>query len=256
MSSSPIVFDIETGGLDDETLVTLAPEFIPPPAPGEFNPASVKVGNIKDQDKINAKIQEARDAHAAAVAIHPKVIEEARASHLAEFRSKAALSPLTGRVLAIGFRSDKGFLIEDGGGDEPELLERFWQTYAKCRANAGGPRQMVGWNILLFDLPFLIRRSWFHEIVVPQAAFDGRAFDPLFIDLMPRFTPGGWREFVKLDTAAKFFKCGAKLDGVNGEDFARLWLSGNAEEKQRAICYLENDLEMTRGVAMRMGIAA
>jgi len=250
-----IVFDIETAPLDDELLIQLAPEFIAPPPLGEFDPASVKIGNLKDQAKIDAKIAEAKQAHAAAVAIHPKVVEEAWANHLADFKSKAALSPLTGRVLAVGFRSDKGVRVDDGGGNEEELLIRFWSMYAKCRAQAGGPRKMLGWNIHGFDLPFLVRRSWYHEVTIPRSVYDGRNWDQLFVDLMVQFTPGGWREFVKLDTAAKFFGCNGKPECVTGADFGRLWL-GTAEEKQQAIAYLENDLAMTVAVAQRIGIAA
>ncbi len=63
-----IVFDIETGPLPESELVALVPP---------FDPAEVKTGNIKDPEKIAAKIA------------------EAEANHRCDFFDKAALDPLT-----------------------------------------------------------------------------------------------------------------------------------------------------------------
>lgn len=60
-----LCFDIETCPLSEEVVLAAAGEFIPPPHPGEFDPGSVKLGNLKDQAKIEAKIAEARAAHEA-----------------------------------------------------------------------------------------------------------------------------------------------------------------------------------------------
>ena len=49
-----------------------------------FDPAEVKTGNIKDPEKVAAKIA------------------EAEANHRRDFIDRAALDPLTGRVVAIG----------------------------------------------------------------------------------------------------------------------------------------------------------
>ena len=66
-----VFFDIETGPLDRDTLASQLPP---------FDPAEVKVGNIKDPALIAAKI------------------ESARSNHEAQFFAKAALSPATGKV--------------------------------------------------------------------------------------------------------------------------------------------------------------
>lgn len=229
-----LIWDIETGGLPDDELRSLYTE----PTWEEFS------ASCDQRWKEETKREK---------------FEAAKVGGWEKFRGGAALSPHTGRVLAIGFQSSDKFAIEDGGGDEEKLLARFWHKYTNCRAHGGTPRKMAGWNIHGFDLPFLIKRSWFHQVEFPQSAFDGRNFDPLFVDLMQQFTPGGWREFVKLDTAAKFFRCGGKLVNANGQpigggEFAKLWL-GTAEEREQAIAYLRNDLEMTAGVAGRMGLA-
>lgn len=70
-----IFFDIETGPLPENELAALMPP---------FDPSEVKTGNIKDPEKIAAKIA------------------EAEVNHKRDFIEKAALDPLTGRVVAIG----------------------------------------------------------------------------------------------------------------------------------------------------------
>ena len=70
-----IVFDIETGPLPESELAAVMPP---------FDPAEVKTGNLKDPEKVAAKIA------------------EAEANHRRDFFDKAALDPLTGRVVAVG----------------------------------------------------------------------------------------------------------------------------------------------------------
>ena len=250
-----LIWDIETGPLDDEFVAKFSPEFTPPPHPGEFSPASVKTGNLKDAAKIAAKIEDARAAHADAVANYEMTVASAKAAHLADCLANAALSPLTGRVLAIGFQTEKGVAIEDGGGDEEDLLNRFWAMVAKCRANAGSPRKMVGVNIFGFDLPFLIRRSWILQVDVPGSVITGRYFSPMFIDLCEVWLCG--QRFgqvpASLDTMARALGVGEKPPGVTGADFAKLW-GGTADERGRAVEYLKNDLAMTSRVAERLGV--
>jgi hypothetical protein len=181
--------------------------------------------------------------------------EESKATAWQTYVDKAALSPITGRVLAIGFASDKGAKVEDGGGDEAALLSQFWGMYAKSRTGKPSPRKMLGWNIHGFDLPFLIRRSWLHGVAVPSTIRDAndRYWDSIFVDLMQRFSAGEWKSYTGLGVAAKFFGVGDKPEGITGKDFGRLWL-GTEEEREQARAYLLNDLAMTREVGLRMGV--
>jgi len=251
-----LIFDCETGPLDDESVAKFSPEFILPPHPGEFSPASVKYGNLKDEAKRAAKLEEARAAHADAVANYDMTVTSARAAHLADCLANAALSPLTGRVLAIGVQTEKGVGIEHCDGDEVALLNKFWALYSRCRAMSPSPKKMVGANILGFDLPFLIRRSWILQVDVPHNVRNGRYFDAMFIDLCEVWLCGqrfGSGISASLDTMARALGVGEKPAGVTGADFAKLW-GGTADEKAKAVEYLRNDLAMTAKVAERLGV--
>lgn len=249
-----IVFDIETGPRPDDELRPLCPPFDPLAVKGlvdgEFDPQSVKLGNVKDQAKIDAKITEARAAFEAAKANNGNLIAAAEQSHWESFVEKAALSPVTGRVLAIGYYSTTNgkTAIQGQNGSEADLLAGFWRKYGECRKAS---RKLLGFNINRFDIPFLARRSWYLGVDVPEPLFDptGRYLDKIFVDLLPRWSCGVWNESIKLGDLAQFFGVGGKPDGINGGDFARLWF----EDRPTAVAYLRNDLEITAKCAARMG---
>ena len=252
-----IVFDIETGPLPDEQLRAMLPPFAAPPHPGEFKPFAVKLGNLKDAAKIQEKIDAARQAHAAAVADYERQAEQAKASHWQEFVDQSPLSALTGRVLAIGYRSERATVIAhveaEGVGSENVLIEQFWNRYRKAKADR---RNIVGHNIAGFDIPFLIRRSWLLGVDVPDGVFDTnwRYLDRVFVDTMQRWQAGNYRDkFAGLDSLGKAFGLGGKTEGVDGGDFHRLYF-GSHDERGKALEYLIRDVELTWLVAQRMGI--
>lgn len=255
-----LVFDIETTALDDKTLAARCPPFEPPPHPGEFDPASVRYGNTKDPDKRAVILADARAKHEAAVALYDRDRTALAEQHFADFKAKAALDATTGRVCAIGYlNGDTGKLaIDDGGGDEAKLISKFWKKYTDCRSNpisSGGPRKLIGANIFQFDLPFLVRRSWILGVEVPSHVKPQRYWDIVFVDVREVWLLGQrWGDCSSsLDTMARALGCGGKPDGVNGADFGRLW-NGTAEEREKAVAYLRNDLAMTAAVAKRLGV--
>lgn len=259
-----IIFDIETGPLPVEQIEHVLGPFDPASVdcydlePQDFDESAVKYGNVKLADKRAAILQAAREEHAAQqatiLADGPRLRQErilrAQAEHAAKLTEKAALSAVTGQVLAIGYKGQSRSLVI-GEPDEPGILANFWQRYSQARTNG---HRLVGFNIRGFDLPFLMRRSWVLGIDVPETVMGagGRYFDQaVFVDLMDRWGCGATNDRIKLDTLAKTFGLPGKPDGINGGDFARLW----AEDRERAICYLLTDLELTAGCAARMGIA-
>ena len=218
-----IFFDIETGPLAEAELAAMVPP---------FDPAEVKMGNLKDPDKIAAKLA------------------EAEAGHRREFVERAALDPLTGRVVAIGL------LFEDrslqtatfaviGHDDEAAILREFWNT---CRGEMGRVNRMIGFNTRLFDLPFLIRRSFKHRIEVPFGIRRGRYWAEEMVDLREEWQLGDRQARGSLDTIAKHLGVGQK-NGC-GEDFARLWQT----DREKAVAYLRNDLELTCRIAEALGV--
>lgn len=217
-----IVFDIETGpqpGLADR---------IP-----DFDPASVKLGKLKDQAKIDVKLAEAKRDHAA------------------NFLAASPLDPAYGCVLAIGYHKPSTSKTVIDSGDESELLDRFWKKAASLRTSQAGP--LVGLNIYGFDLPFMRQRSFCLGVPVPDWVISQERFwHPVFLDLRQRWLSGqSWGDRKSnFDYLAEAFGTGGKPDGVDGSMFHELWES----DRERAIAYLTNDLLQPAAWAKRMGI--
>tara|TARA_Y100000310_G_C20637136_1_gene791793 strand:- start:1134 stop:1820 length:687 start_codon:yes stop_codon:yes gene_type:complete len=223
--------DIETGPLPEEEIRILIPE---------FDPDAVKFGNTKDATK------------------REKIVEDARAAHADKFLSKAALSPITGRLLCIGFYASEKevFVIVDG--DEAEMLTTFWTKFVEFRK-----RPVVGHNFTGFDLPFLVGRSWILDVFVPDWIFYKQyiSHDCCF-DTMTRWGAVTGEIFCKLGRLATILGVGEKTgeEEVTGANFHEWW-SGTfpgtitpAAQKEKAKLYLKKDVVLVTDVAARMGI--
>jgi len=213
-----IFFDIETGPLPEAELAALLPP---------FDPAEIKTGNLKDPAKIAEKLREAEEAHRR------------------EFFEKAALDPLTGRVVAIGLLyPDSNEFVVIGHDDEATTLREFWEV---TKGEMGRINQMVGFNSNSFDLPFLIRRSWRHRVPVPFGIRRGRYWSDEMVDLRDAWQLGDRQARGSLDSIAKHLGVGAK--NGSGADFAALWQSDRAKATE----YLRNDLQLTARIADALG---
>jgi hypothetical protein len=208
-----IIFDIETGPLPEAELLKI----IDP-----FDPASVKVGNIKNPDLIAAKIDECRE------------------KYYADAKENAALSSLTGRVLAIGVKAVGGEAEIIGHDAESYVLSDFWHRFNTT------PGRWVGFNIFGFDLPFLVQRSWMNQVPAPFVQ-KGRYWVDEFLDLRETWQMGNRQMPGSLDAISKAFGLGGKSG--NGADFAKLW---NSPDKAKAEEYLRNDLALTEALYLRM----
>jgi DNA polymerase elongation subunit (family B) len=195
MSIKRLVFDIET--VANPEMVALLPE---PKAPSTY----------KDPEKIAA------------------YVAEKKAQQLAE----AALDPDTGRVAAIGW-------MEIGGEDEPplrlnrkakrkppeasanivqpefgerEVLTAAWAFMASCDGN------LIGYNILGFDIPFLLRRSMAMGVKPPLLPFMARYRVEPITDLYAILY--NWAPGKGLKTVCRMYGIPNPLPDVDGSQVA------------------------------------
>lgn len=227
-----IVFDIETGPQDEDCLRSICPP---------FDESEVKCGNIKDPEKIKAKIDQARDAH------------------FATFLANAALSAATGQVVAIGIYNVSGdasqFIVLDAtadGCDESGIINSWWSIVRRCIASNV---PMAGHNIFGFDLPFLVQRSWILGIDVPVAAVDISSkwtnWHRCFVDTMKMWQLGTSCKS-NFDLVGKLLGTGGKSAGDHGAMFHELIKT----DRDAAIAYLENDCRQPAEWLRRFGFIA
>jgi len=223
-----------------------------------FEPSEVKLGNMKDSAKIEARIEVARLKFTTDKAAVAENIETARSEAWQTFRDRAALSPLTGRVLAVGWwnpdtpDSDAATILEGNESvSEKEVIEHFLSLADAVLSDGGS---LVGHNIIGFDLPFLLRRGLKYGIRSPKTITNALAQyrSSSLIDTMREWQFGNRAEgFVKLDQLAAFF--GTRRKNGDGADFHKKFF-GAPEERHEALEYLNNDVMMTVEVAQKMGL--
>lgn len=275
--SSHVVFDIETGPAWLSNKIEDAKEFCQPlgidydpdsigPHPGEFDASTVKTGNLKDAEKIRAKVALERDKFAAKIEEYDRKKETGHDLFWLGVIDKAALSPVTGKILAIGYLQDGKVEIADKtrdheGVEEQFLLSGFFDWFECASSKPREQLSMLAYNGDGFDLPMIFWRAAILGLEIPRGfkTKDGRFFSPTFIDLM-KFWPPNLRDPWKgkngpptAKHAANIFGCKRPDDEIEGKDFWRYWI-GSQEEKAKAIGYLENDCREEGIIARALGV--
>ena len=106
-------FDIETAPKAEAEIIKLAPA---------FDEDNVKLGNVKDPEKVAEKI------------------ETARVNHYENIMDKAGLHAWYSDPIAIGYLQEGGFAVdldyaEKKTGGAKGLVERFWALASKTYMN-------------------------------------------------------------------------------------------------------------------------
>ena len=220
-----IIWDIETGADLDRSRALMPP----------FDESEVKVGNIKDLEKIAIKVS------------------DSRVSYERSWLKNSALRPETGHVLAIGLlatrKEDPPLFLHVHQTSEADVLLSFWDFLVSTQEATG--QHFIGFAIFHFDLPFLIIRSRILGVQVPINLRVGRYFNATrFVDLQEEWLCGRSRNDTKcsLDYVAKALEVGEKSG--SGDKFESLY----SADEGAALAYLENDLNLAKGIARKLGL--
>lgn len=172
----------------------------------------------------------------------PFKIQTYQIDKLAERIATASLEPDLCEVVAVGFDTGSGAqAITRAECDETELLLRMWEAVAgKC---------CIGFNILKFDLPVLIRRSQLLEIPCPVMALD--RYRTPHIDLLERLSFNGAITYRSLNFYARRFGLDCPDDDVHGHEIPGLVADG---EWAAILKHCLADVEKTKLLAQRLGI--
>lgn len=110
----------------------------------------------------------------------PEKIERYIAEKEQDFHNKAALNPNTGKIVCICICYEKedceDLSYRFYAGEEKDILKSFWEEIAKVT-------EFITFNGKLFDVPFIIKRSWYHNIVPSKGISTKLYGDSNHIDL-------------------------------------------------------------------------
>lgn len=164
-----------------------------------------------------------------------------------ELYAKSAFDGTFSRIVCIGLlefsdQMEARSAVAWYGGNERELLRRFWARLAQDRTTL-----FITHNGLGFDLPFLKKRSIIHQ-VKPSLDINLAKFrtEPVY-DTMAVWSNWDTRGWVKLDVLARALQVETKSG--SGEQVAEMWETGQGLELAR---YCLQDTYVTYACYCRM----
>lgn len=200
------VIDIETIPADD-LIEELRPE--------------AKLGNLKDEKKIEAKKEEWEKSG----------------------QIKAmSVSPLMNKIVSIQIWSSEGecFMKTPGSLGEIELIKAAWIAIEAHQL-------IIGYNHIGFDMPTLINRSMFLGIPIPTFPSLKKYSTFPFYDVMQILAGWDSSKWVSLDWMAQRF--GMKKNKGNASDVYPNYLAGKWKEIDD---YCKEDVRQTHEIYKRM----
>lgn len=239
---TPIVLDIETAGLEN------AAEFIEPILDAVADDSPIEADKrLTDAVKIAADLERKREARAEAFREAQAKVEQKRQERL----ERAALDWNVGRIAALGYWTMEGDTVLvpcASDRDEAAALTAFWSDARH--------RTIVGFNVKGFDLRFMVQRSRYLGVPYPMLDFSKysrKGITDLYLDLT--FGDGTHDQGVMRRTLHGFCKrFGIPVnDALNGADIPKLVAAG---EWDQVMAHLRSDIELTRDLAIRLGVIA
>lgn len=158
---------------------------------------------------------------------------------LEEYIEMTGLDGTWGRIFCISyaFNDDP---IDCLSGDEKDIIKSFWKL-------AVDADMYIGFNVLDFDLKFIIQRSIIHQIQptvdIPFARF--RNF-PVY-DIMWEWTK--WQSKISMDELAHAMNLKSSKKDLDGSQVHEYYQKGKLKEIEK---YCNADVELTRQIFKKM----
>jgi predicted PolB exonuclease-like 3'-5' exonuclease len=236
---TPIVCDIETAPLED------VEQYLDPPSPLEPpDLAAITASkNLVDPAKILADIEKRQKLAMAEYA----VAQFQQAAKWQETIDSCALHPDLGRIVCLGWTmlgdpKPRTITCKDAT-DERFALVQFWRDYT----TATNP-QLVTYNGLSFDLPYLQRRSLYLGVRFPPLNLD--RFRTPHLDLMQHLSFNG----VLTRRSLKFYLNRFNIpneDSTTGREIGAMVKAG---DWAGVSAHCAADVMGTRALAQRLGL--
>lgn len=156
---------------------------------------------------------------------------------------KDALSPLKGRIICIAYKFNDNETQAVYDDDEAALLAGFFDDLNKH------PSILVGYNIIGFDIPFVLFRSLALGVrashVIPR---DLKPWSKEVFDCM-KMLPSVGNKFLKLGDVCESMALDNPKDAVSGSGVGELYKEGRLDE---IVEYCKKDVDSTYELYKKM----
>ncbi len=161
-----------------------------------------------------------------------------------QFLSGTGLDGTFGRIFCISYAIDDAMIHCLCDENEVKMLQEFWQA-------AKDVDLFVGFNIMDFDLKYILQRSIIHG-VKPQTkvrlSFARYKSNPIY-DIMHEWNQWSQRTSISLDVLARALGIGSSKTKMDGSEVYSYYKKG----KYKEICnYCNADVEVARKIYKKM----
>lgn len=162
-----------------------------------------------------------------------------------EASNRLGLSPWTGSVAVAAFwDTDKGegVCLASGYVELPSDIkfrviccEGEGELVAKAWRIISSRSQLVSWNGIDFDVPFLLFRAMVHGVQVSTQLLDSKPWESRHVDLMQK-TKAGFRGAVSLEVACLGLGIDSPKGDINGAGVEAAWRGGRQSDVAQYCC--------------------
>jgi len=198
----------------------------------EFDPESVKYGNMKDPDKRAAKLQEVKEAFAKNLSVNPATCQ------VCTFVGVTYDTEKKQTIESI----DLQWGINDDEWDLPEemIINEGWDFIKRCYR---GRIPLVSFNGIGFDLPVMFVAAMRLDVAVENATYQALTNkwegNRHHYDLMLMLSGWNRERWEKLNFWLKRFDIGQKTEGMDG---SQVWPAFQAGEYKKILEYCKGDV--------------
>ena len=161
-----------------------------------------------------------------------------------EFLAETGLDGTFGRIFCISYAINDGLVHCLCDEDEKKMLENFWEA-------AQNADLFVGFNIIDFDMKYIVQRSIIHGVkpkTKMRLSFARYRSEPMY-DCMHEWNQWGYGKNVSLDSLARALGISSSKTNMDGSEVFTYYKKG----KYKEICaYCDADVEVTRKIYKKM----
>ncbi|MEK6856782.1 MAG: ribonuclease H-like domain-containing protein, partial [Nanoarchaeota archaeon] len=160
-------------------------------------------------------------------------------SSLSEEEKSKLINPIDSRIVAIGIKY-KGNNLIFIDSDEKNVIECFWNEWKRIKQENQN-NFAVGFNIINFDIPFIVTRSFINNVEIVPFMLKS------VVDLKEKINAYRYgKSRGKLSEYGRFL--GLEILDVDGSKVAGMWSENKIEEIK---AHLIRDLEITEQILHR-----